>query len=128
MSRKIVRMAPIPLSCIRGADIGAAQRSLPPCGPSSPDTMTAEVDAVDVGRVRITFHKTQAKRHRAVSWFWVAELADLVSKHVCDRKGPREGVVDESRYPPVTRIHPTCSVCGVPQIFSVSDRNAETPS
>ena len=63
--RKIVRMAPIPLSCIRGADIGAAQRSLPPCDRDSPETMTA-VDAVDVGHVRNTFRKTQQKRHRAV--------------------------------------------------------------
>jgi hypothetical protein len=87
MSRKIVRVAPIPLSCIRGADIGAAQRSLPPCGPASPEAMTAEVDAEDIGRVRIAFRKTQAKRHRTASWFWVAELADLVSTHVCDRRG-----------------------------------------
>ena len=64
---------------IRGADIGAAQRSLPPCDAASPETMTAEVDAEDIGRVRITFRKTQAKRHRTVSWFWVAELADLAA-------------------------------------------------
>jgi hypothetical protein len=117
MACKIVRMAPIPLSCIRGADIGTAQRSLPPCGPDSPETMTAEVDATDVGRVRITFRKTQAKRHRSVNWFWVAELADLVSEHVCDRKGRPERVVDESLDPPITGIYPTCSVCGTPQPF-----------
>ena len=79
--------------------------------------MTAEVDAVDVGRVRITFRKTQAKRHRTISWFWVAELAALVSKHVCDRRGRPERVVDESRDPPITGLYPACSVCGVPQVF-----------
>ena len=65
MSRKIVRMGPIPLSCIRGADIGVAQRSLPSWGPATPETMAAEAEAADVGRVRITFRKTQAKRQRA---------------------------------------------------------------
>lgn len=110
---KIIRMAPIPLSRIRGADIGAAQRSLPRCGSALPDTMTPEVDAVDVGHVRITFRKTHAKRHRSISWFWVAELADLVSKHLCNRKGPCERVADEAHGPPITSIYPTCSVCGV---------------
>jgi hypothetical protein len=86
--------------------------------------MTAEIDAVDVGRVRITFRKTHAKRHRAVSWFWVAEFADLVSKHVCDRGGPRKCVVDESHDPPITGIYPTCSVCGVPQVFDVPRTDA----
>jgi hypothetical protein len=90
--RKIVRMAPIPLSCIRGADIDAAQRLLPPCDRDPPDT-------------------------KAVSWFWAAARADLVSKDVCDRKGPRERVVDESHDPPITGISPTCSVCGKPQMF-----------
>src|SRR5688572_5922509 len=107
MSRKIVRMAPIPMSCIRGADIGAAQRSLPPCGPASPETMTAEVDAADVGRVRITFRKLQAKRHRDARWYWVAELADLVSKHPVIARG--HAIVDESHDPPITGIYPTCS-------------------
>lgn len=123
MSRKIVDMAPVPLSRIRGADIGAAQRSLPPCGTASPETMTADVDAVDVGRVRITFRKTQAKRHRTVSWFWVAELADLVSKHVCDRRGRPERVVDESYEPQITGLYPTCSVCGKPQVFAAQSQS-----
>jgi hypothetical protein len=76
------------------------------------------VDAEHIGRVRITFRKTQAKPHRTVRWFWVAELADLVTKHVCDRKGPRERVVDKSHDPPITGIYPTCSV-RVPKVFNV---------
>ena len=36
---------------------------------------------------------------------------------VCDRKGPRERVIDESQDPPITGIYPTCSVCGKPQVF-----------
>ncbi len=117
MSHRIVRMAPIPLSCIRGADIGVAQRSLPPCDAASPETVTAEVDAVDVGRVRITFRKVQTKRHRTVSWFWVAEIADLVGKHVCDRKGPPGSYIDDPDGDHIHTIAPTCSVCGKPQVF-----------
>jgi hypothetical protein len=37
--------------------------------------------------------------------------------HTCDRKGPPEKVIDESGDEPITRIYPTCSVCGVPQVF-----------
>lgn len=122
---KIPRMAPIPLSAINGADIGAAQRSLPPCGPDSPPIVTADVDAQHIGRVRITFTKSKATRGRSKHWFWVAERADLVSSHVCDRKGPRERVVDESHEPPITGIYPTCSVCGVPQVFGERGSNAK---
>lgn len=39
-----------------------------------------------------------------------------MSDHVCDRKGPRAKVVDESGDAPITRIYPTCSLCGMPQI------------
>jgi hypothetical protein len=41
-----------------------------------------------------------------------------VSDHTCDRKGPPAKVIDESYDPPITCIYPTCSVCGVPQVFS----------
>ena len=97
-------MAPVPLSAIRGGDIGAAQRSQPACGPESPPTITADVDAQHIGRVRITFTKIRGTHRRSRRWFSVAERADLVSGHVCDRNGPRERVVDESRDPPITGI------------------------
>jgi len=60
---------------------------LPPCGPDAPAMITADVDAQHIGRVRITFTKTNAKHRRTPRWFWVAESADLVSKHVCDPDG-----------------------------------------
>jgi hypothetical protein len=68
----------IPLSRIRGADIAAAQRSLPNCERSSPDTTTADVDAESVGRVRISFTKMLSKHHRTRRWFWAAESAELL--------------------------------------------------
>ena len=37
--------------------------------------------------------------------------------HTCDRKGPPAKVIDESGDEPITCIYPTCSVCGVPQVF-----------
>ena len=69
-------MAPIALSCIRGADIGVAQQSLPQCTLSSPETMTAD-DAADVGRVRTRFGTCRQAPPNGER-FWVA---DLVGKH-----------------------------------------------
>lgn len=102
MSHKIVRVTPVPLSAIRG--IGAAQRSLPPCGPEPPATITADVDARHIGRVRITFTKMRGTHRRTRRWFWVAERAGLDSGHACDRNGRRERAVDESRDPPITGV------------------------
>ena len=41
-----------------------------------------------------------------------------MSDHTCDRKGPPAKVIDESGDEPITCIYPTCSVCGVPQVFA----------
>ena len=41
-----------------------------------------------------------------------------MKKHTCDRKGPPAKVIDESCDKPITRIYPTRSVCGVPQVFA----------
>jgi hypothetical protein len=68
----------IALSRIRGEDIGIAQRSLPKCEQSSPDTIAADVDAEYVGRVRISFTKLQSTHHRTRRWFWAAESAELL--------------------------------------------------
>jgi len=46
----------------------------------------------------------------------------LVLDHTCNRKGPPEKLIDESGDEPITRIYPTCSVCGVPQVFDVDSR------
>jgi len=56
-----------------------------------------------------------------------------VSDHTCDRKGPPAKVIDESGDEPITRIYPTCSMCGKPQVFEkdwqriLSDRKTSLP-
>ena len=45
-----------------------------------------------------------------------------MSDHTCDRKGPPAKVIDESGDEPITSIYPTCSVCGVPQVFDTDTR------
>jgi len=45
-----------------------------------------------------------------------------MSDHTCDRKGPPAKVIDESGDEPITCIYPTCSVCGVPQVFDADTR------
>lgn len=40
-----------------------------------------------------------------------------MANHLCDSHGPRAPVVDESGARPLTLEFPTCSVCGVPQVF-----------
>jgi cation diffusion facilitator CzcD-associated flavoprotein CzcO len=42
--------------------------------------------------------------------------------HTCDRKGPPAKVIDESGDEATTYIYPTCSVCGVPQVFDIGAR------
>jgi hypothetical protein len=44
-----------------------------------------------------------------------------VNEHTCDRKGPPAKVVDESGDEPITCIYPTCSVCGMPQVFDPAE-------
>jgi hypothetical protein len=77
--------------------------------------MTADVDALHVGRVRITFTKVKHTHLELSRWFWAAENAALLDAHVCDKKGQSTTVVDGSHEPPLTGIFPTCSVCGEPQ-------------
>ena len=48
-----------------------------------------------------------------------------MSDHTCDRKGPPAKVIDESGDEPITCIYPTCSVCGVPQVFDVGTRTEQ---
>jgi hypothetical protein len=103
------------LNRIRGQDIAAAAHLLPACGPEARATMTADVDAVHVGRVRITFTKFEHTHLELSRWFWAAESAALLDEHVCDRKGRSTTAVDESYEPPITGIYPTCSACGTPQ-------------
>jgi hypothetical protein len=103
------------LGRIRGQDIAAAAHTLPACGPDARDTMTADIDAVHVGRVRITFTKFQATHLELSQWFWAAESAALLDAHLCDRRGRSTTVADRSYEPPITGIYPTCSVCGQPQ-------------
>jgi hypothetical protein len=104
------------LSRVHGQDIAAAAHTLPACGPNARDTMTADVDAAHVGRVRITFTKFEHVHGALSRWFWTAESATLLDEHVCDRKGRSTRVVDESSEPRITGIYPTCSVCGKAQL------------
>jgi hypothetical protein len=110
------------LGRVRGQDIAAAAHTLPACGPDARDTMTAEVDAAHVGRVRITFTKFKHTHEALSRWFWAAEHAELLDEHLCDRQGRSTTVVDGSYEPPLTGIYPTCSVCGQPQGLGESRR------
>jgi hypothetical protein len=103
------------LGRIRGQDIAAAAHALPACGPDACDTMEADVDAVHVGRVRITFTKFKHTHLAQSRWFWAAESAALLDAHLCDSQGRSTTVVDGFYEPPITGIYPTCSVCGKPQ-------------
>ena len=44
--------------------------------------------------------------------------------HTCDRKGPPAKVIDDPDGESITRIYPTCSACGVPQVFTDEERAA----
>jgi hypothetical protein len=48
-----------------------------------------------------------------------------VKRHTCDRKGPPAKVIDESGDEPITCIYPTCSVRGVPQVFTSGMRTEQ---
>jgi hypothetical protein len=110
------------LGRIRGQDIATAAHTLPACGPDARDTMTAEVDAAHVGRVRITFTKFKHTHLKLSRWFWTAESATLLDAHHCDRKGRSRIVAAGCDEPPITGIYPTCSMCGQPQGLGESQR------
>lgn len=52
------------------------------------------------------------------AWFFWSKRNRRLSEHTCDRKGPPEKVIDESGDEPITRVYPTCSECGKPQVLS----------
>jgi hypothetical protein len=110
------------LGRIRGQDIAAAAHTLPACGPEACDTMAADIDAMNVGRVRITFTKLQATHLKLSQWFWAAESATLLDAHLCDRRGRSTTAADRFYEPPITGIYPTCSVCG--QLQGLGDSTA----
>jgi hypothetical protein len=59
-----------------------------------------------IGGIREMINESAANRRRADA-----------AAHNCDRKGPPAEVVHESGDQPGSSIYPTCSICGVPQIF-----------
>jgi hypothetical protein len=65
------------LARVRGEEIGAASQTLPRPGPDQPKHMTVDIDTVNAGRVRLTFHLSSYKRPRKQQfWYWLAKRAD----------------------------------------------------
>jgi hypothetical protein len=116
------------LGRMRGQDIAAAAHTLPACGPDARETMTADVDAEHVGRVRITFTKFKHTHLERSQWFWAAASAALLDEHRCDKQGRSTTAVDGSYDPPMTGIYPTCSMCGEPQGLGKSRRPSAYPA
>lgn len=49
-----------------------------------------------------------------------------MTDHTCDRKGSPGKVVNEAGDGPMTGLYPTCSVCGVPQVFELHAEHSDT--
>ena len=116
---------PIDLSRLPTGSISSAKNALPVCREDSPERVTGSVEVPRLGLVSITFTKFKHTFHRSRRYFWNPEKAELV-EHVCDRKGKPTEVIDDPDGENLSRILPTCSVCGRPQPFS--DRSADIQS
>ncbi len=64
---------------IRGEDISAGGKMLPPAGPRQPPELSAVVDTPDFGKVRITYRLKSSPRKKTGLWFWTACHAAVVS-------------------------------------------------
>jgi hypothetical protein len=64
------------LAAVPGHLIGAASLTLPDPATSPVDELAAEVDAPDVGRVRITYRRRRIRHHRSSRWAWLAVRAE----------------------------------------------------
>lgn len=66
------------LAAVRGEFIAQASKQLPPAAVCTVSKMHAEIDADDVGRVRIRFARFRHTHGRSAYWSWVAEHAEPV--------------------------------------------------
>lgn len=57
---------------IRGDDISAGSKLLPPAGAGQPPKLSAVVDAPDFGKVLITYRLKSSPRKKTALWFWTA--------------------------------------------------------
>jgi hypothetical protein len=66
------------LAAVPGHLIGGASRTLPDPATAPDDELTAEVDAGDVGRVRIAYRRRRIRHGRSSHWAWLAVSAEKV--------------------------------------------------
>lgn len=68
------------LGRVTGPELGAALKTLPPAGRESPATITADIDTMMLGRVRLTYALTKSNMHRwAIQYFWSPVHAEVLS-------------------------------------------------
>ncbi|MBO1034242.1 hypothetical protein INR38_09100 [Delftia sp. SD018] len=61
---------------VRGEEMSAAQRLLPPPERGQPQYITSEIDTLLAGRVRITFELQRYSHGRNQFWHWVGRGAE----------------------------------------------------
>lgn len=66
------------LGYVRGEEVGAASQTLPRPGPGQPEQVAVDIDALQLGRVRLTFRLSSYKRGKIIYWHWVIKRADLL--------------------------------------------------
>jgi hypothetical protein len=79
------------------------------------------VTAEEAARERVLLARMRLLKH------WRDSLDDttplrILKPHVCDARGLPAKVVAESDGAAITRIYPTCSTCGKPQVFDSRPR------
>ncbi|WP_155500070.1 hypothetical protein [Comamonas testosteroni] len=68
------------LGRVTGPELGAALKTLPPAGRESAATITADIDTMMLGRVRLTYALTKSNMHRwAIQYFWSPVHAEVLS-------------------------------------------------
>ena len=68
------------LGRVTGPELGAALKTLPPAGRESAATVTADIDTMMLGRVRLTYALTKSNMHRwAIQYFWSPVHAEVLS-------------------------------------------------
>lgn len=68
------------LGRVTGPELGAALKTLPPAGRESAATITADIDTMMLGRVRLTYAPTKSNMHRwAIQYFWSPVHAEVLS-------------------------------------------------
>jgi hypothetical protein len=74
-----------------------------------------------------TAHKYELRRHFHTQLKVLWGQKPLTDQPELLKPRKRLGEYSLPRDPPITRIYPTCSVCGVPQVFPVSSGSGKCP-